>query len=286
MSAEGVTVRVLTISQEHHETLYNPHNLDLFELVGKNAAARRARGSYLLFTNPDNCWSDQLGQLLGRRRLKPNVFYTAIRGQVRHNVRANKGSSADSMHHYVTRHHFAHYQDSPWEVTSQMPRVACIVGEPPLADQPPTFFAANTSFADIQKWVHRNASGDFFLAPRRMVLQARGYPEVPQNLHVDGMMPFMAMSHGYGHLFMGPGCINLHQPHARSGNFRHSVPIWTLDEINVHFLQLGHLANHRPSEAREGVEGEGKREWYQWNDKNWGLGSAQLRDEVLTSECG
>ena len=43
-----------------HDSLYNPYGFDLMEFIGKNVAARRARGRFLLFANPDDVWPPAL----------------------------------------------------------------------------------------------------------------------------------------------------------------------------------------------------------------------------------
>jgi len=119
-------IRIISISERQHETVYNPHGLDLLEYVGKNAAARRARGRFLLFTNPDNCWSEGLAQLLADRRLRTDVFYTSIRGQVASPVPAGEGSSAAAMLDFVWQYNYDHIEDNePDEHVSKMPRAAC-----------------------------------------------------------------------------------------------------------------------------------------------------------------
>ena len=50
-------VRILFVSEEVHDTIHNPYDFDCLEFVGKNVAARRARGKYLLFANPDDVWT-------------------------------------------------------------------------------------------------------------------------------------------------------------------------------------------------------------------------------------
>lgn len=50
-------VRILYVSEEVHDAIHNPYDFDLLEFMGKNVAARRARGKYLLFANPDDVWT-------------------------------------------------------------------------------------------------------------------------------------------------------------------------------------------------------------------------------------
>ena len=45
----AVRIRVISISESQHNSVYNPHELDLLEFVGKNAAARRHAFSKVLY---------------------------------------------------------------------------------------------------------------------------------------------------------------------------------------------------------------------------------------------
>jgi hypothetical protein len=158
--------------------------------------------------------------------------------------------------------------------------------------------------------VHRNATGDFFLAPRELISATQGYPELPQNIHVDGLMAFLALAHGYGHLLLARGCLVYHQMHARTSGFRPSAPIALIKEVAAQFIELGDLANIRPpgraaapDEARQSRKTPGEqvalvwqteehklgeplpRTWSSWNDYKWGLGLHTLEEEELESRC-
>lgn len=325
----GVIVRVISINEQLHKIVWNPHKLDLFEYIAKNAAVRRARGKYLLLGNPDNCWSEDLTRLLSRRRLWDDIFYTAVRGEVRQAVPTDICTSALSMQQFVSEHSYAQTQDTPDTWVSQMPRAACIPGQEPLEDEPATFLdemlrrgwgnhSVKHLWRSIGPFLHGNGTGDFFLAPRQMMMKTRGYPEVPQNSHVDALMTTLAIAHGYGHLIMGPGCLQYHQPHLRTSRFRTTIPYSGILEIQVKMLQLRHLANILPDHPDTCSRGEGDidgvsgdcrggaargagvrgagtggewlekhppRDWSQWNDENWGFGSEVLQELELHSVC-
>ena len=195
-------------------------------------------------------------------------------------------------------------------------RAAC---RPNHVDDEPTSLGMRDRYTDVVGLVHRNATGDFFLAPRELMHATQGYPELPQNIHVDGMMSFLGLAHGYGHLLLGNGCLIYHQMHARSTGFRPSVPINRLKLVAEAFIELGDLANIRPpglgaaageaSQARKGqltydgptrqgeqihVEWQTEedklgeplpRTWDSWNDYKWGLALHELKEEELESRC-
>ncbi len=83
--------------QKLHETLWNPYDFDLLEFVGKNAAARRARGRFLLFSNPDDILSDALVKSLARRDLDSRVMYATFRGVIDGYVPTERDVSAETM---------------------------------------------------------------------------------------------------------------------------------------------------------------------------------------------
>ena len=189
---------------------------------------------------------------------------------------------------------------------------------PNHVDDEPTSLGLR-GYSDIIGLVHRNATGDFFLAHRELMFATQGYPELPQNIHVDGLMSFLALAHGYSHLLLGNGCLIYHQMHARTSGFRPSVQIAHLKIVAQHFIKLGDLANIRPpgpaasaDEARQArksqVTSEGPtspgeqvalewqteedklgeplpRTWDSWNDYKWGLALHELKEEDLESSC-
>ena len=72
------SVRIITVPKEVHETLRFAKELPMFQMIAKNVGIRRARGRYVLATNIDVLFSDQLIQFL-RDDLKPDFLYRVDR---------------------------------------------------------------------------------------------------------------------------------------------------------------------------------------------------------------
>jgi len=72
-------IRIIQVSKELHHTLDCSENLPLFQMIAKNVGIRRARGEYVLATNIDILFSDELFSYFKEKKLKPGVFYRVDR---------------------------------------------------------------------------------------------------------------------------------------------------------------------------------------------------------------
>ncbi len=72
---EDFPVRFIEVPLELHETLNNHDKLPLFQMIAKNVGIRRARGEFVLATNPDLLFTDELIQFLAQGDLGPKAMY-------------------------------------------------------------------------------------------------------------------------------------------------------------------------------------------------------------------
>ena len=238
---------------------------------------RRARGRFVLFTNPDDVWTEGLGALLGRRQLRPDVFYVTHRGSVADHIPVMKHVSAASMLAFAqeygrqtfTAPHMTYSVGHQWNTS------ACDPGQDD--ELPMGFSRAAHGFFFI------DAVGDFFLISRQAVFRMRGHPEIPHTgLHVDGLLPYVAAAHGFRQLVMKPKCSIYHQEHARSAGshvetFRYAHYV----AVSADLLAAGSSANHRPPDASFYE----RLEYHRWNSEDWGLASEPMAEVVLKPAC-
>ena len=298
-------VRVLTVTEQDIDTFYNPYKIDMLEFVAKNVGARRARGDFLLFTNPDDIWSVTLAEKLARRDLRADVFYQNVRGEVDpqdipspigpdrawaahvQQVVGQKGTVDVGKMFQIGWGGRGHFEISA---------AACKIGVNEGGNAPRTWSLPD--FTDEQ-WHEAedfcpwsNAAGDFFLASRRIVHQIRGYVEVPFNKHVDSLTAWIAAAHGFGQHVLGlDGCEIYHQSHKRSksghlglnGVSVEEASYWLHEQrICRDLLRLGREANHRPGRAAIDEE---FRQVQQWNDESWGLAGKDIQETVINGHC-
>jgi len=75
-------VRVITVPAEVHRRYRYAEVLPLYQMIAKNAGIRRAEGEFILATNIDILFSDELMEFLAARRLEPGRMYRIDRHDV------------------------------------------------------------------------------------------------------------------------------------------------------------------------------------------------------------
>lgn len=152
-------IRVINVPQSVHDSLPNPHRMPYFEFQPKNVAIRRARGEWVLSTNPDDLWSIELADFFCRRLLQRGHFYRINRHDTKdgkvYRVCYETGCFAPGERH-----------DIP------MPRASAPGG------------------------LHMNGSGDFLLMHREEWAAIHGHPEQPYSHTVDGQSVYLAQISG------------------------------------------------------------------------------------------
>ncbi len=77
-----VAVRIIEVPARIHARYRYASVLPLYQMIAKNVGIRRARGEFVLATNVDILFSDELFQWLAARRLEPNRMYRVDRWDV------------------------------------------------------------------------------------------------------------------------------------------------------------------------------------------------------------
>jgi hypothetical protein len=72
------TVRFIEVPPEVHDRYRHAANLPLFQMIAKNAGIRRAQGRFILVTNADILFSEELAAFFGQRRLETGACIASI----------------------------------------------------------------------------------------------------------------------------------------------------------------------------------------------------------------
>ena len=245
----------------------------MFEWIAKNAGARRALGEFILITNGDCVFTDELVAVIAQRRLRRDVFYSTIRRTFMTELPPVDLSVPPSAIVDFTQQRI--HDTRPSELggyfgakAAHWRFAACDVARAGELDQ---------EAPDVQRDFSRVlnfAPGDFFLLDRQRFLDFRGAPEVPQATGTDSAMIFTAVAHGLRQLVFLDPCTFLHQEHLTLVKYNaHTFD--ELDETYRRILALGRLANIRDPGAPCVPQ--------RCNDENWGFGGIALPEVNLNS---
>lgn len=75
-------VRIIEVPPHIHDRYKHAASLPLYQMIAKNVAIRRARGQYILATNIDILFNDELVRFIADRQLRPNKMYRIDRYDV------------------------------------------------------------------------------------------------------------------------------------------------------------------------------------------------------------
>jgi hypothetical protein len=86
-------VRIIQVPPEVHHQLNHSASLPLFQMIAKNVGIRRARGQFVLATNIDLLFSDELFSLIASRQLQTGAVYRLDRYDAESDVPLNASLS-------------------------------------------------------------------------------------------------------------------------------------------------------------------------------------------------
>lgn len=255
---EGMKARVFVVGEEMHEMFRNPNKVPIFDHIARNVGIRRARGQYVLATNPDVIYNTKLAEFLVSERLERGCYYRVDRYDVTTALPAT--SDAREILAFCASHF------------SKVDLRGGSVGVP---------FGTSGKMGqlgwEIERWLHEllsrilrpfrledmmytNAAGAFVLMNRDHWFDLRGFPEVPIVTQYDAYVVAEAYSMGL-RLVQLPSSLRMyHLDHGRSWpaspGAKDIYEQWVRDARKM-------LSSKKP----EMVNGE-----------NWGLGGLDLTE--------
>lgn len=120
------SVRFIEVPTGIHGRYRHGNGLPLYQMIGKNVGIRRARGRFILATNIDILFSNELAEFLGSRRLDPDHIYRVDRYDAMSDVPAD--ACLDDQLEYCRTHLLrVNRRDGTFEVTPD--------GNPKLSSQ-------------------------------------------------------------------------------------------------------------------------------------------------------
>src|SRR5512145_381016 len=89
--SDSFAVRFIEVPVAAHEAIRNSDTMPLFQMIAKNVGIRRARGQFVVATNPDVLFSDALMSFLAAGDLRASTMYRLDRHDIEANVPEDAG---------------------------------------------------------------------------------------------------------------------------------------------------------------------------------------------------
>lgn len=273
-SHQTMTVRIIEVPPAIHQSLPNAARIGLFDCFAKNVGIRRARGEFILATNPDILFSNALIAYLGSRKLSARRLYRADRYDFRGELPVGLPPERALRRAMRTVYQVNIRGDNQTGLNISIGRVRRWCG---------LFFGSwpgsSSSFAGGRRsrdpitaldddngvfgGVYTNASGDFLLASADSWRAVRGFPEFTDTYtHLDSYGCHQLKALGLEQTLFLPPCMILHWDHPREEQKNRPVaPVekWQDDLKKIRAGLLGPAIN----------------------GDNWGLAGESLYEDVV-----
>jgi hypothetical protein len=294
ISSDIFAVRFIEVPREAHRAIRNSDVIPLFQMIAKNVGIRRAKGDFVVATNPDLLFSDALVCFLVSGRLRFDVMYRIDR----HDVPADPPENAsmdELVNNWCTTNVLRVH--TRWGTFTPMRRWSQMVRHLSTDDRSPAKKSISISarfWKDLRYWsvyltrkslsagakyldplpkIHTNGCGDFTMLSRRAWFELQGYPELPLwSMHLDSLLCYMAVAAGMREQVLGAPQRMFHLEHENSW-----VAMAPDDRLrtfaNKPWLDFSLLTEIWHNMYRKGQA-------VKFNDENWGLADWSL-DEII-----
>lgn len=198
-----LAVRVITVPEPVHRRWRHWQAVPLFQMIAKNVGIRRSRGEFVLCTNVDLLFSDELSDFLSKGVLDANIMYRANRCDVPREI-LSVGTVEEQLA-WCRSHVIRRLGHVPWGSGLPFPALRrarkwaydLVRGRPSRLTE-----------------VDTDACGDFTLMSRAAWERIRGYPELGMySIHVDSLGCQAAVACGYRQVVLPPEMCAYHIDH-------------------------------------------------------------------------
>lgn len=260
---EYCPTRAVQVPRALHARLRHAAGLPLFQMIAKNAGIRRARGDFVLATNIDILFSDELMAFVARQQLNPDRLYRVDRYDAENQVPLE--ASVDEQLAFCWSHLVRFNLRS---------RIVPTADEPRRTTKPAGPVQESVAPADVPlDHLHTMACGDFTLLSRRHWHRLRGYPEFEAySFHLDSLFCYMGHYGGVLETFLTPPAVAFHIEHSLGSGWSpegEKLLFQRLQQRGIPCMSYGHLEHFGEMMRRSQAP-------IVFNTPDWGLGHFEL----------
>jgi len=287
------SIRIIEVPPHMHDRLQHSDRLPLFQMIAKNAGIRRAKGDFILATNIDIIFSDQLMSFLASRQLEEGKFYRCDRYDISSDIPADAPLSKqlEFCEHNIIR--ICSRNDTLTLKTKERQvyspaiiiffKLRRIVGGVLRRLRLSirwyrNYFLTNYRHAQL----HTNACGDFTLMSRKSWFDLRGYLELEIfSFHLDSLLLYMAYySKNIKEQALSPLMRIYHIDHSHGW-----TPEVEKDKSLVQRISSAGIPQISDQELQESVK-QMRQDCYPYpvGKENWGLADEELPEIAITEK--
>lgn len=252
-------VRFIVVPKEFHRSLPDNEKVPICEFIAKNIGARRAKGEWIVATNPDTLWSNELFDFIASKKLDPQSFYRINRRDLSTNFVKPELRAQEILEDAEKNVIKILYNDRTIYVSMKEWFSTFIHGRTWKTFLLCPLFNALKKVETDGSVMHQNAAGDFLLAHKDAWSKVRGYDQVTVGSGVlDGYILYVLYCHGFKQRVI---------PHA-------------LYHIYHHHKGVKYLASHAKytEDAKRMLETKIP---YKENSEDWGFSSRPFSEIIL-----
>lgn len=195
-----LNLRYIVFPRELHSKFKYQDTIPLYQMIAKNIGIRRAKGEFVLCTNIDILFSNELFQVLSKRELEKNTFYRSNRCDIPKEVMDIE--NFENQLKYAKKNILVRHGKDPQHVniTTHLPSWTyyfdSIAKTADFLSNSIKKVIWNKNVQELNR-LDFMACGDFTLMSKEDWLKIQGYVELDlYSLHVDSMALISAKSAG------------------------------------------------------------------------------------------
>jgi hypothetical protein len=252
-------VRIITVPPEVHQHFKYADKLPVFQMIGKNVGIRRARGRFILATNIDILFNNELALFLSSGRLNSKYMYRIDRHDIPAEIPDNL--PLDEQLEFGKRNIIRVYTRKGVIIIGELPRkLTREIASEFSGSVKSGYSTFSQRFGDMhnikdffelvkvillngrdfvtdslnrlfEKLVHNNACGDFTLMSAEKWAATHGYAEFEMySMHLDGLLCNVARHAGAKEKILKDPMRIYHIEHAAGSGYQPGVGLKLMDE--------------------------------------------------------
>lgn len=267
-----LSIRYIIVPHELHTPLAFSQQIPLFQMIAKNVGIVRAKANFVLCTNVDLIFSDELFKRLAKKDLQENHFYRANRCDVPNTL--DETWSVEKQLEFcksniLLRNGKNNLYPNFVYTTGIMFRYRIFLPLLKLLSRIKASYAKSST--DRLDELDLDACGDFTLMSKQNWMDIQGYPELEiYSIHIDSMGLLAATALGFKQVIFDPKECTYHIEHTGGWEFKNPIdkiqfytkkPMldwWTVREAGLHLIETKSTFN--------------------LNKPNWGLQDHKLQE--------